>query len=136
LPSETTNQSRNHPDECRAIDLAHNVNLCSVHFSKIDLDQHEDFQMSSAQWMVLIISQIKSSQMEVLKISFLPYAIHDLNRVDWDTLAKLFAQPRFSLLKEICFTILPDAGVDPRLGGELIRRKLPACDARGVLSVR
>jgi hypothetical protein len=120
---------------CHAIDLAHNVNLRSLHLIDISLDRIGNFRtMSDVQWMVLIISQIKSLQMEELKIEIFLEIIHDLNRVDWKALAVLFAQPNFSRLKQICFSISADEGVDPKLGEELIKLKLPACDARGILS--
>jgi hypothetical protein len=88
--------------------------------------------MSKMQGVVWVVAQIKSSQMIQLGFTILLKFVTDLNRVDWETLADILARPNFSRLKRISFSI---EGLNPRLGGELIRHKLSACDARGILFI-
>jgi len=120
-----------------AIDLGQNTNLRSVHFGRIKINQVSYvYGKEPLSWMQMMISQINSSQMEELRFLIEVDFFHDLNRIDWNMLDRLFTQPRFSRLKKIQFDVQRVGCVNSSSAGIWIKPKLPACDARRILSIR
>jgi hypothetical protein len=120
-----------------AINLGEHTNLKSIHFGRIKLNQLSGFHIRPPLvWMQMMLSQIKSSQMEELRFLIEVDFFHDLNQIDWNMLADLFARPRFSGLKKIQFDVQRVGCVNTSSADGWIRRKLPGCDARGILSIR
>jgi len=120
-----------------SINLGHNTNLRSIHFSQIrlNIDHLSGFYgRTPLVWMQMVIAQINSPQMEELRFLIEVNFFNDLNQIDWNMLAHIFAQPHFSRLKKIHFDIERVGCSDPGSPGIWIRRNLPACDARGILS--
>jgi len=108
-----------------AIDIRHNTNLRFLHFGRIKLNQLSKYhKIKPVVWMQMVVSQINSSQIKELRFLIEVDFFHDLKQINWNLLENLFAQPHFSGLKKIWFD------------GVWIRRKLPACDARGILRFR
>jgi hypothetical protein len=83
----------------------------------------------------MVLSQINSSHMEELRFWIEVDFFHDLNQVDWDMLAELFAQPHFARLKKLHFDVQRFGCLNTSSAGVWIRRRLQACDARGILSI-
>lgn len=119
-----------------AINLAHNTNLRCLHFGRIKLNELSGSHWKAPLvWMEMVLSQITSSQMEELRFWIEVDFYHDLNRIDWDMLARLFAQPCFSGLKILHFDVQRFGYVNVNSAGEWIRHQLLACDARGILTI-
>jgi hypothetical protein len=120
-----------------AIDIRHNTNLRFLHFGRIKLNQLSKYhKIKPVVWMQMVVSQINSSQIKELRFLIEVDFFHDLKQINWNLLENLFAQPHFSGLKKIWFDVDRVGCLDPSSAGVWIRRKLPACDARGILRFR
>jgi hypothetical protein len=85
-------------------------------------------------WVSILLSQITSMHMEEVEFNVWLSVPEDLDPLDWDVMAKVFAQPLFSRLKRIHFWVWGD--VNREQARVSIRKRLPACDARGLLEVK
>jgi hypothetical protein len=86
-------------------------------------------------WMQMLVSQINSPHMEEIRFWLEVDFFHDLNQIDWHMLAELFAQPHFARLKKLHFDVQRFGWSNTASAGVWVRRRLPACDARGILSI-
>ncbi|KIM77801.1 hypothetical protein PILCRDRAFT_90940 [Piloderma croceum F 1598] len=120
------NPWRNHLEMYYAIDLGENTNLKSVHFGRIKpFNQLSGLHIRKPLvWMQMMLSQIKSSQMEELRFLIEVDFFHDLNQIDWIKLADLFTQPRFSGLKKIRFDVQRVGCVNASSAEEWIKPEL------------
>jgi hypothetical protein len=116
------------------LDLGHNTNLRCVHFG-IKLNQRRCLYVRTLAWLPIVVSQIHSPQMEELVFGIEVDFLRDLNKINWNLWANIFAQPQFCGLKKLHFNVLRVGYLNPSRAGAWIRRELPACEARGILSI-
>jgi hypothetical protein len=84
-------------------------------------------------WVAILLSQITSIHIEEVVFHVRLSIVEDLDPLDWDTMAKVFARPSFSRLQRIHFWVHVWGKVNKEEVRDSIRKKLPACDARGIL---
>jgi hypothetical protein len=82
-------------------------------------------------WVTILLSQITSIHIEEVVFHVWLSIVEDLDSLDWDSMAKVFARPSFSRLQRIHFRVWGVMNREQAL--DSIRKKLPACDARGIL---
>lgn len=113
------------------MDLTQNNGIRSIQFNSVAL--YATLQaMSFAQSIPLLFSRLGSWCMEEIGFAFLVDSAENLGALDWDMMACLFAQPQFSTLRRIR-VMVHGRIIDKDEAANLIRAKLPACEARGIL---
>jgi hypothetical protein len=110
------------------LDISHNTNLRTI---QIDLFPVFNSNLASrVSWAYSVLSQISSSHILEVVLQFIVFTIDNLQLLDWNRLETIFARPQFSDLQGLKVGLM---GVDMEEAGVIIRKKLPLCDARGIL---
>jgi hypothetical protein len=123
------------PDLCRLLDLSHN---CALRTIDLDMTLHQLFLPLSplVDGTPLLLSQITSHAMEEVTLRLSLYSIYDINALDWESLARVFALPQFSSLRRIhCQIGYSTDEVVTQSWQTLIQAKLHACHGRGLLRI-
>lgn len=81
--------------------------------------------------MILVLSKIKSTQMEQLAIEILA---DSLNRMPLKTMDEILTRPNFAGLQRIDLVIISEH-FNPQTREEWVKSRLPACVARNILSL-
>lgn len=94
------------------------------------------YQFTSAvPWILSIIAQIQSTQLEEMTFVVYISSLDDLEPVDhpidWTALDHLVTGYQFASLRSVCFRI--SGGISFAAAGEAITKKLPRCDESRVL---
>lgn len=87
----------------------------------------------NVRWVPAILSQI-TSHVEEVAVHLLFNTNNNIDPLDWNAFSKIFAQPHFSRLRKLEFRVGGPAAIREELA-VAIRRRLPECDTRGILSV-
>jgi hypothetical protein len=105
------------------VDLVHNSQLRSIALREV-----LDWNITGLDHIAVVLSQIRSDHLELVELALLDRSIYDS---DWSSLAGVFAKPQFTALRSIRIAA---RGLEPERVADVVRRNLPNCDERDLLS--
>lgn len=115
------------------MNLAYNDKIRSIQFDSVAL--YATLQaMSFVRSVPLLFSRLGSWCIEEISFAFLIDSTENLNVLDWDGLACIFAQQQFSSLKRVKVVVNGKLG-DKEKAANWIRERLPDCEKRGILEL-
>ena len=78
----------------------------------------------------ILLSQVTSPSIEIIKLGIRIFTLDELEAIDWRLLAQSVTQSRFSQLPTVELSV--DGNVDKSMAADFVRAKLSACGSREI----